>query len=58
MDPDCQWTMRGGKHEVIVGRQQHQFVSDTKLRQHSVDRADLQSGTSADIAQAGGLYVI
>jgi hypothetical protein len=40
-----------GKDEVGVGREQHQVVADAKLRDHGVDRPDLQAGATATIPQ-------
>jgi hypothetical protein len=36
--------------EIIVGRQEHQFVTDTELRKQRVDRSDLYTLLAANVA--------
>jgi hypothetical protein len=50
--------MSRGKDEIVVGCQQHQVVTNAQLRDYRVDRADLQAGAAATIAQVRSVDVI
>lgn len=50
--------MSRGKDEIVVGCQQHQVVTNAELRDYRVDRADLQAGAPATIAQFRSVDVI
>jgi hypothetical protein len=51
-------TLRTGCVKVIVCRQQDQFVTNTELRQQSVDRSDLHTAASTLDAQIGRRDVV
>jgi hypothetical protein len=42
--------MSRGEDKIVVGCQQLQVVANAELRDHGVDRADLQAGAAAAIA--------
>src|SRR5215470_6904529 len=56
--PNLQGAMPGHMAKIVVGREHRQIVPDAKLRQESVDRADLNAGTAASIPQLSGIDVI
>jgi hypothetical protein len=47
-----------GEHKIGIGGQQLQLVTHAELRNHGVNGADLQSGTTTSIAQICGVDVI
>ena len=47
-----------GEDEIVVGCQQGQAVANAELRDHGIDRADLQAGAAAAIAQFRSIDVI
>jgi hypothetical protein len=47
-----------GEHKIVIGGQQLQLVTHAELRNHGVNGADLQSGTTTSIAQICGVDVI
>ena len=56
--PYAQRTMCRGQYEIVVGRQERKLVADAELREHGVDRADLQAGPATTISQVRGIDVI
>jgi hypothetical protein len=44
--------------EVGIGREQHQFVPNTELREKRIDRADLTAVSAACVAKLRGFDVI
>jgi hypothetical protein len=56
--PHSQGAVSRGEDEIVVGRQQLQLVSYAELRNHGIDRADLQPSTATSIAQIRGVNVI
>lgn len=56
--PEPQWTVDSGEHEIIVGRQQGQAMTNAKLRDQGVDRADLNAMAPAGIAQCRGFDMV
>jgi hypothetical protein len=50
--------LAGDVFEIVIGREQHQVVSHTKLRQESINRSDLSPGSPTAISQIGGVNVI
>jgi hypothetical protein len=56
--PNSQCAMSRGEDKIVVGCQQHQIVTNAELRNHGVNGADLQPGTTTSIAQICGVDVI
>ena len=56
--PYSQGTVCRGQNEIVVGRQERKLVADAELREHGVDRADLQTGPATAISQFRGIDVI
>ena len=58
LPPNSQCAMSRGENKIVVACQQHQVVTNAELRDHGVDRADLQAGAAAAIAQIRSVDVI
>jgi len=56
--PHAQRAVRCSSREIVVGRQQRQFVTNAELREQRVDGANLHAGAAATIAQFCGIDVI
>lgn len=50
--------MRRRQPEIVVSGQQRKVVPNAKLREHGVNRTDLDTCTTATIPQFRGLYMI
>jgi hypothetical protein len=48
----------GGKHEIIVGREDRQLVSDAQLCQQCVYGPELDPGAAAPIAEGRSVDVV
>ena len=53
--PNSQGAVSRGEDKIVVGRQQHQRVTDAELGNHGVNRADLQPGPTTAVAQLCGV---
>ena len=50
--------MSGGNHEIIVGREDRQLVSDAQLCEQCVYSPELDPGAAAPIAEGRGVDVV
>lgn len=50
--------MRSRPDEIVVGREQRQFMADAKLREKGVDRAELHPHAPTTVAQVRGVNVV
>ena len=50
--------MRCGQKEVVIGGEHRQLMTNAQLREHSVNRANLQSSATTTISQFRGIDVI
>ena len=56
--PEFERHMLSGVHEVVVRREQGQFVPSAKLDEKGIDRSDLHTSSTARVAYFGSRDVI